>query len=324
VGARAPLRRVLHGDPRCLSASKLTLADIDWAAHEETYGSHYANAATFGHVKYLKTTLTTKTEAALVKEGIELKAQASAAFDGFTGGTNFDVKQTWGDKFTNTIEQEDLRECYVGEQAEPAAIFLDLRPANELLNPILLPWSADPLATTEEIQAPFLWYLLRQSWRDYQRRIHQIDASISTLPDKDWSPKIVRFHGEAKLAKTDEWEGWFEDRIYGRTKWRPYGTPLVAESVDYYSSAANSQGCLSGLIPGTEISCMLVADSTAAAGAGVALRALPRSHARLFATRTTRPDSTATPKTASSMFSSRSAPRCRTASRDAEPCTVRA
>jgi hypothetical protein len=224
-------------------------------------------------VKYLKTTLTTKTEAALVKEGIELKAQASAAFDGFTGGTNFDVKQTWGD------------------QAEPAAIFLDLRPANELLNPILLPWSADPLATTEEIQAPFLWYLLRQSWRDYQRRIHQIDASISTLPDKDWSPKIVRFHGEAKLAKTDEWEGWFEDRIYGRTKWRPYGTPLVAESVDYYRSAANSQGCLSGLIPGTEISCMLVADSTTATGAGVALRALPRSHARLFATRTTRPDS---------------------------------
>ena len=257
--------------------------DGGWLSHEATYGSHYANAATFGHFKYLKTTLSQKTEVAFVEQSTELKAAASAAFDGFTGGPSVDVKSTWGDKFTNTIEHNDMENRYVGDQADPAPIFLDLRPANELLNPILLSWSAGPLATTEQIQAPFMWYLLRQSWLNYQRRTHQIDTLISSLPDEDWSPKIVRFHANANLTNSPEMsEGANEDehQVYGKSVWKPYGTAdlaakrpgaLVAGSNDYYRSAANSKTFDDGVIPGTEIYCTLLAESTTVAGAGVAL-----------------------------------------------------
>ena len=265
---------------KLLSAPKLTLPDTDWAGQiEGTYGSHYANAATFGAVKYLKTTLTEQTEGFLAEQKIKLKAAASVAFDGYKGGPSVDVASTWGSQFTNTIEHDDLSEFYVGEHADPAAIFLDLRPANELLNPILLPWSADPLASTEQIQAPFMWYLLRQSWLDYQRRTHQIDASISALPDQDWSPKIVRFHAAVTVNIADS--GPFSDypTMYGRITWTPYGSPVVGTSNGYYRSATQWQKSANGTVPGTEnVFCTLVADSTTSAAAGVGLQVSLANH----------------------------------------------
>jgi len=253
-------------DPKNATPS---LTDEEWVAFEGIYGSHYANAATFGTVKYLKTTLSEKTEGALVQDSTTLKESASAAFDGFKGGADAEVKNTWGDKYTNTINQEDLDSFFVGKDDAPAPIFLDLRPANELLNPILLRWNAGPLAEIAEIRAPFMWYLLRRHYLDYQRRTHMIDASISALPDKNWSPTIIRFHASAQMVGPTGATPF----PYGTISWTPYGGALSLNPQPYYRKAVDAKMLgANDMLPGAQdLTCTLVGGSAASSESGVVL-----------------------------------------------------
>ncbi|WP_132961061.1 hypothetical protein [Rhizobium sp. BK251] len=253
-------------DPK---TAKPTLSDNDWTNFEKNHGSHYANAATFGTVKSLKTILKEQTEGYLVEHTTKLKVKASAAFDGVTGGGNATVTSTWGTDFTNSINNQDLHEYSVGEEHSPAPIFLDLRPANELLNPVLFAWSADPLAEIDQVRAPFMWYLLRQHFLDYQRRQHKIGTPISALPDTDWSPKIVRFHASAQMIGP----ALTSTAPYGTIFWAPYGNAVVAANNSYYRKAVNAHNVsANSMLPGAEdLTCTLVADTATSAESGVVL-----------------------------------------------------
>jgi hypothetical protein len=250
-----------------LGSPDLSISDLDWNAMEARWGSHYANAVTFGGIKTLKTTIREQAEGYLSEKSLSLSATAKGAYGKFSAGGDASVDNTWGDQFSQSITKEDVSSRFVGVD-QPQPIFLDLRAASELLNPLLLPWDPSPVADRAEVRAPFMWYLLGSNWRAYQLKVHHLDANISALPDVDWSPKIVRIlivNLDATVQSAFDWPS-----MYGDCTWSVYGAATMAQGATYHrerdSAARSGNG---DPIPGSEnLSCLLVAPSAAYGTAG--------------------------------------------------------
>jgi hypothetical protein len=231
-------------------SADMTVPDLDWNSFEGEYGSHYANAVTFGEVNYLKTILSEKTEGVLTQQSLGLETTASAAFEGFEAKRDAGVTSTWGDKFKDTIGSEEVKGYSLGSATDHKPIFLDLRPVSEVLNPILLPWTPGPLATTQEMRAPFMWYVLRRNWSDYQRRVHQMGVKLSALADVDYTPTIVRFTATTNVFTGAVMGNW--PSMYGSIAWSAPPAPVVAGIVGYNVDVKNAHASKDNEpIPGT-------------------------------------------------------------------------
>jgi hypothetical protein len=90
-----------------------------------------------------------------IKAGLELGAIKAKA----TGGYSSD----FADKHGMTLSNENVKIAKIGDP-NPVAIFFDLRPASELMNPIFLEYN--PLDDWKSL-APFVWCDLRNSFDAY-------------------------------------------------------------------------------------------------------------------------------------------------------------
>lgn len=152
-----------------------------------TWGTHYANSITHGSITLARTWFSLQAEQTATKLTHGLKQSASATLEGVTAGTDFSLKQEWESKVGLEVSEEDTSHFGIGTP-DPVSIFLDLRPASELLSPIFLPYD-----DKDEWRrfAPWVWTEVRDNfevWLTKQGLNQPIDLDLV----EDYRPRKFR------------------------------------------------------------------------------------------------------------------------------------
>jgi hypothetical protein len=129
-----------------------------------TWGTHYANSITHGSITLAKTWFSLKAEEQASEHNVKIKTSASGTLEGVTAGADVSVETGWKDKKVNEVSSEDTEHFGIGAPDKPITIFLDLRPASELMSPIFVPHNEkDEWGKF----APWVWTEVRSDFEEW-------------------------------------------------------------------------------------------------------------------------------------------------------------
>jgi hypothetical protein len=237
-----------------------TLSDEVWHGLQREYGSHYANAVTFGSISRLQTRLTARTELSAATQKVSINDEAKVAFDKFlSAGSNAAASFQWGDKLSTSIDVSDKTGFGLGTDPHegPAPISLDLRPISEVLSPLFFDYDPNPAARNECIAAPFIWYRLRRSLQAYLKSKY-LDQLPDTL-NRDYTPKVMTLtFPYLNVTCENDWP-----EMYGTITFTLIGDPekvaMVSQGFDVSASNCQSIGNGSNLPGYDQLYCTIAA-----------------------------------------------------------------
>jgi hypothetical protein len=180
----------------------LETGKVGWDNFVERFGSHYLHAVTIGsiHCERVHYSLAAEAKGREWEHGI--KTEIDASFEGAKAGTNADFRSKLQTKFGWEFSEQDAEGWTVGYQ-DPAAIFFDLRPITELLNPIYVQYN--PVDIWQKY-SPFVWHGLRESLSDYLK-LKGLNQPLEKDAGDDWSPRRVRMACTSWKSKM-QWCEW--------------------------------------------------------------------------------------------------------------------
>jgi hypothetical protein len=130
------------------------------------------------------------------------KTEIDAAFESAKLKANAEFRNDLRTKFGWEFSEQDAEGWTVGYQ-DPAAIFFDLRPITELMNPIYVPFN--PFDTWQKY-SPFVWRGLRESLSSYLEQ-NGLNKPLEKKAGDDWRPRRVRVDCTSWKTKM-QWREW--------------------------------------------------------------------------------------------------------------------
>lgn len=104
-------------------------------SHFLTYGTHYANAITYGSRAYSLGIIDAKTMSTVVEDGVDMKASVGIPIEGVTIGATGGRQTSTSTKADAALNSSIDFDQQVGSEKSPMPLLLDLRPAIELMQP---------------------------------------------------------------------------------------------------------------------------------------------------------------------------------------------
>ncbi|WP_395652828.1 hypothetical protein [Phycicoccus elongatus] len=128
-----------------------------------TWGTHYANSITHGRITLGQTWFSLHDEKTMAESKKSLAQSASATLEGVKAGADYTLTQEWKTVAGLELSEEDTSHFGIGTP-DPVSIFLDLRPASELMSPIFLPYNdKDEWGKF----APWVWTEVRSNFEEW-------------------------------------------------------------------------------------------------------------------------------------------------------------
>jgi hypothetical protein len=180
--------------------SQLNRLEPSWVNLTNNFGTHYVHSMTHGSMQYAVTTWSLVGELAAREKHYDLKIVASGGLDNAKAGGEKEFRTELKNKLEVETQTEDVDRMGIGSPAEPVAIFFDLRPIAELLNPILLPYNP---VDAQYKYSPFFWYDLRKSLSRHLEGLGLNKPLERTLAD-DLTPRLVKLTVAAVDAYVDD------------------------------------------------------------------------------------------------------------------------
>jgi hypothetical protein len=175
-------------------------SEPNWVNFTDSFGTHYVHAMTHGKMEYAVTRWSRAGELTAREKHYDVKIIASGGLDKAKAGGESEFRTELKNSLEVEFKSEDVDRYSIGSDQEPVAIFFDLRPITELLNPVFIPYNE---VHAQKKYSPFVWYDLRESLSRHLEKLG-LNQPLEGAFNGDLTPRLVKLTVPAVEAYVDD------------------------------------------------------------------------------------------------------------------------